>query len=98
MNKTVKMYVIKKGSEALILDESGEVAGSYIYHRNATFHESWVAQESVCVNPDLKTCPRKLFMIFRHKHLPYIQVNKSNIVTKVEEDVFDDDQVNMVYH
>jgi hypothetical protein len=101
-----RMYVIKKDSTVLILDESCEVDETFIAERDITFHESWVVQESVCVNPDLYSCPRELFMIFRHEHLPYIQVSKSNIVTKVVEDVSDgstedsylDDQVNKVYH
>ena len=102
-----RMYVIKKDSETLILDELGEVIDSFICERDLRFNESWLIQESVCTNPKSRfPCPRELFMIFLHKRCPYIQVNKSNVVTEVVEhdsngryeDSYLDKQVNMVYH
>ncbi len=82
MKKTVKMYVIKKDSTVLILDESGEMIGSEVFDRDTTFSETWFVKESVCSNPEC-SCPREPFVIFRHKKVPYIQTEKSNIVVQI---------------
>ena len=79
MTETVKMYVIKKDSTVLILDESGEMIGSEVFDRDTTFSETWFVKESVCSNPEC-SCPREPVVIFCHKNVPYIQTEKSSIV------------------
>jgi len=83
MTDTVKMYTIKKDSEVIILNESGEMICSEVFERDVTFNETWFVKESVCSNPEC-SCPREPFVIFRHKNVPYIQTEKSNIVVSVD--------------
>jgi hypothetical protein len=83
MAETVKMYTIKKDSEVIILDESGEMIGSEVFERDATFNETWFVKEEVCSNPEC-SCPREPIVLFRHKNVPYIQTEKSNVVVSVD--------------
>ena len=76
-----RMYVIKKDSTVLILDESCEVIDSFIADRNITYHEGWVVRNSGKHSPPV--------VFFRCDFAPYIVVQKSDISIQVVEDVFD---------
>ena len=76
-----RMYVIKKDSTVLILDESCEVIDSFIADRNITYHEGWVEQ-------DVTKAMSLPVVFFRCNFAPYIVVQKSDISVQVVEDVF----------
>ena len=80
-SKNIKMYTIKKGSEVLILDSTGQKIGEETWSRDTEHHENWFAKEAVCSNPDCK-CPKKPFMIFHHKLVPFIQTDSANVVVE----------------